>query len=124
MEVKLDSGGEIQTEGVVLDEEMRHRNDASALTQQVMQAKTQGCPAMHRVTLRPELFGEGLAQMDAAFHRQVDEEREFLARGEQQRLIGMAHFRRTQQGEGYSAHLTVLITLCYHVRREGMYGSN
>jgi hypothetical protein len=37
--------------------------------------------------------------MDAAFYCQVDEQREFLARGEQQRLIGMAHFWRTQYGQ-------------------------
>src|SRR5260370_8000328 len=57
--------------------------------------------------------------MDAAFQRQVDEQREFLARGEQQRLIGMAHFWRTQYCEAYVAHLTVLITLyCYHEIRD------
>ena len=54
------------------------------------------CPAMPRVRIWPELLGERLAQMDAAFYCQIDEQREFLARGEQQRLIGMAHFWRTQ----------------------------
>jgi hypothetical protein len=34
--------------------------------------------------------------MDSAFYRQIDKEREFLARGEQQHLIGMAHFWWTQ----------------------------
>src|SRR5260221_8309389 len=99
MEVELDSGGEIQAEGVALDEEVRHRINASALAQQITQVEhsnAQGCPAMPRVRIWPELLGEVLAQMDAAFYCQVDEQREFLARGEQQRLIGMAHFWRTQ----------------------------
>jgi hypothetical protein len=82
-----------------LDEEVRRRINASALAQQMTQVehgKAQGCPAMPRVRIWPELLGEVLAQMDAAFHRQIDEEREFLARGEQQHLISMAHFRWTQ----------------------------
>ncbi len=99
MQVEFNTGGEVQAEGIVCDEQMRGSMNASALTQQmaqVEQAHAQRCPAMHRVTLRPELLGEGLTQMDAAFHRQVDEQREFLARGEMQHLIGVAHLRRTQ----------------------------
>jgi hypothetical protein len=61
------------------------------------QGNAQGCAAMPRVTFWPELLGEVLTQMDAAFYRQIDEEREFLACGEQQHLIGMAHFWRTQE---------------------------
>ena len=60
------------------------------------QGNAQGCPAMHCVPFWPEELGEVFARMDATFYRQVDEEREFLARGEQQHLIGMTHFRRTQ----------------------------
>ncbi len=102
MEVEFDSGGEIQAEGVALDEEVRYRRNIGALAQQMTQVehgKAQGCPAMPRVRIWPELLGEVLAQMDAAFYCQIDEEREFLARGEQQRLIGMAHFWRTQYCE-------------------------
>ena len=42
------------------------------------------------------LMGFPRPGMDAAFYRQIDKEREFLARGEQQHLIGMAHFWWTQ----------------------------
>jgi hypothetical protein len=43
----------------------------------------------------------------------------FLHVREQQQLIGMAHFRRTQQCQGEVANLTFLITLCcYPVRRD------
>src|SRR5258706_12392626 len=90
MEVEFDSGGEIKTEGVVFDKEMRRMINTGALTQhvtQMEQGNAQGCPAMPRVPFWPELFGEFLARMDAAFHRQIDEKREFLARGEQQHLI-------------------------------------
>src|SRR6266516_1415444 len=74
---------------------------------------------MHRVPFWPEELGEVFARMDATFYRQIDEEREFLARGEQQHLIGMAHFWWTQQGEAYVAHLTLLITLsCYSKLRD------
>ncbi len=31
------------------------------------------------ITCWPELFGEGLAQIDTTFHRQIDEQREFDA---------------------------------------------
>ena len=95
MEVEFDSGGEIKTEGVAFDEEVRYRRNIGALTQhmtQMEQSNAQGCAAMPRVTFGPELLGEFHAQMDAAFHRQIDEEREFLARGELQHLIAMAHF--------------------------------
>jgi hypothetical protein len=99
LEVEFDSGGEIKTEGVACDEEVRHRINTSALAQQMTQMEqgnAKGCPAMPRVPFWPELLGEFLAHMEAAFHCQIDEEREFLARGEQQHLIGMAHFWRTQ----------------------------
>src|SRR5947209_20617797 len=99
MEVEFDSGGEIQAEGVVFDEEVRYRKNTGTLTQHVTQMEqgdAQGCPAMPRVPFWPELLGEFLARMDAAFHRQIDEEREFLARGEQQHLVAMAHFWRAQ----------------------------
>jgi hypothetical protein len=84
MEVEFNTGGEIQAEGVASDEQMRESMNASALKEQmaqVEQGNAQGCPTMPRVTLRPELFGEGLAQMDAAFHRQIDEQRKLLERG-------------------------------------------
>src|SRR2546421_4463578 len=100
MQIEFDRGGEIQAEGVACDEEVRH--NVSALTQQMTQMEqgnAQSCSAMHRITFWPELFGEFLAQMDAAFHRQIEEKREFLACGELQHLIGMAHFRWTQQSE-------------------------
>src|SRR6266705_2431617 len=99
MEVEFESGGELKTEGVVLDEEVRDRRNTGALTQQMTQmeqSNAQGCPAMPRVPFWPELLGELLARMDAAFHRQVDQQRQFLARGEQQQLLAMAHFRWTQ----------------------------
>ena len=122
MEVEFESGGEIQTEGVAFDEEVRDRRNVGALTQhmtQMEQGNTKGCPAMPCVPFWPELLGEVLARMDAAFHRQIDEEREFLARGEQQHLISMAHFRWAQQCQVEVTHLTLLITLCcYHMRRE------
>jgi hypothetical protein len=109
MQVEFESGGEIQAKGVALDEQVRYRRNFSALTQQmtqVEQCNAQGCPAMLRVPFWSELHGEGFARIDAAFHRQIDEEREYLACREQQQLISMAHFRRTQQGEAYVAHLT------------------
>src|SRR5437588_11646478 len=99
MEVEFESGGEIQAEGVVFDEEVRYRKNIGTLTQhltQMEQGNAQGCPAMPRVPFWPELLGEFLARMDATFHRQIDEEREFLARGEQQHLISMAHLWRSQ----------------------------
>ena len=102
MEVEFDTGGGIKSEGIALDEQVRYRNNIGTLTQhvtQMEQANAQRCAAMHRVTFGPELLGEVLAQMDAAFYCQVDEQREFLARGEQQRLIGMACFRRTRYCE-------------------------
>src|SRR6266568_187480 len=59
------------------------------------------------------------AAMRLFWHGQIDEEREFLACGEQQQLISMAHFWRTQQSQGEVAHLTFLITLCcYHEIRD------
>jgi hypothetical protein len=85
MKVEVERGGEIQAEGVTLDEEMRSSIGSSALIQQLAQmeqANTQGCPAMPRVTLWPELFGEGLARINAAFHCQIDKQGQFLARGE------------------------------------------
>jgi hypothetical protein len=97
MQIEFDRGGEIQAEGVALDEKVRHR--ISALTQQMTQmeqSNTKGGPSMPRVPFWPELLGEVLAQMDATLHRQVDQQRQFLARGEQQHLIVMAHFWRTQ----------------------------
>jgi hypothetical protein len=97
-EVEVESGGEIQTEGVAFDEEVRHSINASALTQHLTkmeQGNAQSCPTMHRVTFCPKQFGEFLAQMDAAFYRQIDEQRKFLAGRELQHLIGMAHFRWT-----------------------------
>jgi hypothetical protein len=99
MEVEVDSGGEIQAEGVAFDEEVRHRINTSALTEHVtemVEGNAQGCSTMYRVTFWPELFGAFLTQMDAAFYRQIDEEREFLARRELQHLIGMAYFWWTQ----------------------------
>jgi hypothetical protein len=79
------------------------------------QGNAQGCPAMHRVPFWPEELGQVFARMDATFYRQIEKEREFLARGEQQHLIGMAHFWWTQECEAYVAHLTLLITLsCYY----------
>src|SRR6266851_5679615 len=74
------------------DEEVRYRKNIGALTQHVTQMEqgdAQGCAAMPRVPFWPELLGEFLARMDAAFHRQIDEEREFLARREQQNLVAM-----------------------------------
>src|SRR5579859_311724 len=98
MEVEAECRSKIQAEGVAFDEEVRHGSNVSILAQQVTemeQGNAQGCPTMHRVTFWPELFGEFLAQMDAAFYRQIDEERKFLACRELQHLIGMAHFRWT-----------------------------
>jgi hypothetical protein len=85
MEVEFESGGGIKSEGVAFDEEVRYRKNIGALTQhvaQMEQANAQSCPAMLRIPFWPQLLGEVLAQMDAAFHRQIDEEREFLACGE------------------------------------------
>jgi hypothetical protein len=66
---------------------------------QLEQGNAKGCPAMARVPFWPELLREFLARMHAAFHRQIDKEREFLARGEQENLVAMAHFRWAKQGE-------------------------
>jgi hypothetical protein len=66
---------------------------------QMEQGNAKCCPAMLRVTFWPEQLGEGFAQMDAAFYCQIDEEREFLARGEQQHLISMTDYWGTQQCE-------------------------
>ena len=71
-QVEVDIGGEIKTEGLACDEEVRHRINTSTLTQQMTQMEqgsAQGCPAMQRVTFWPEQLGEDFAQMDAAFHR-------------------------------------------------------
>src|SRR5437899_8180976 len=59
---------------------------------------------MHGVSFWPELFGKALAGMDMTFYRQVDEEREFLTRGKQHHLIGMAHFWWTQECQAEVAH--------------------
>ena len=102
LQVEFDIGGEIKTEGIACDEEVRRRINTSTLTQQMTQleqGKTKGCPAMPRVTFWPEQLGEGFAQMDAAFYCQIDEQREFLACGEQQQLISMMDFWVPQQCE-------------------------
>jgi hypothetical protein len=52
-EVEVESGSEIQAQGVALDEEVRYRINTSILTQHVTemeQGNAQGCPAMPRVT--------------------------------------------------------------------------
>ena len=93
----------MQAEVCALDEEVRESTLVCALTEQmaqVEQANAQGCPAMHRITFWPELFGEVFAQMDTGLHRQIDEQCEFLARGKQQHLNGRAQLRRTQESEG------------------------
>ncbi|HEV2663021.1 MAG TPA: hypothetical protein VGU68_20600 [Ktedonobacteraceae bacterium] len=95
MQVTFDMGGEIQSEGIACNEQMRSRATTSAFTQQMTQmeqANAQSSPTMARIPFGPEQLGEVLTQMDAAFHRQIDEERTFLTRREQQHLIGMAHF--------------------------------
>jgi len=100
MQVEFDIGGEIQAEGIACDEEMRHTINSGILPQQMTQMEqgnAQSRSPMYRVPFWPKQFGEVLAQMEVAFHRQIEEEREFLACGEQQHLIGMAHFRRTQE---------------------------
>src|SRR3989440_5964023 len=99
MQVEVDRGGEVKAEGVTFDDEVRYRRSTGALAQhvtQMEQGNAQGCAAMPRVPFWPELLGEVLARMDAAFHRQIEEQREFLARGEQQYLVSMAHFRWAQ----------------------------
>jgi hypothetical protein len=98
MEVEVESGGEIQAKGVACDEEVRVRITALVLTEQMTKMKqgnAQGCPTMHRILIWPEQLREFLARMDTVFYCQIDKECEFLARGEQQHLIGMAYFRRT-----------------------------
>ena len=97
MEVEVKHGGDIKAEGIACDEEVRERRSISILTQQVTQMEqgdTQGCPAMPRVPFWPELLGEVLARLHSAFHRQIEKERLFFARGEQQHLISMAHVWR------------------------------
>jgi hypothetical protein len=61
IEVEVESGGEIQSEGVTLDEEMRYRRNIGALIKQMEQGNAEGCPAMPRVPFWPELFREVLA---------------------------------------------------------------
>ena len=63
-DIEVESRGEIQTEGVTLDEEVRYRRNIGALKEQMTQMEqgnAQGCPAMLRVPFWPELFREGLA---------------------------------------------------------------
>src|SRR5579884_609771 len=94
MQVEVDIGGEIQAEGVASDEQVWSRISPSVLTQQMTQmeqANAQGCSAMQGVPFWPEQLGEVLAQMEAAFHPQVEQEREFLARGDQQHLVAVGH---------------------------------
>jgi hypothetical protein len=86
MEVELGNGSEIQAKGIACDEEVRGRRNITILAQhvtQMEQANAEGCPAMLGIPLWPELLGEASARMDTAFHCQIDEEREFLACGEQ-----------------------------------------
>jgi hypothetical protein len=48
IEVEVESGSEIQTEGVMLDEEVRYRRNIGALKEQMTQMEqgnAQGCPA-------------------------------------------------------------------------------
>jgi hypothetical protein len=85
MEIQIDSGGEIKAKSVAFDEEVRYRKTIGILSQHVtemVQSNPQGCPAMLRIPFWPELLREFLTQMDVAFHRQIDEERKFLACGE------------------------------------------
>jgi hypothetical protein len=102
MQVEVESGSEIQAEGVAGNEEVRERINAQTLTQQVTemeQGNTQSCPTMHGITFWPELFGEVLARMGVAFYRQIDEKREFFACGEQHLLICMVDVRWTQYSQ-------------------------
>ncbi|HEU5379747.1 MAG TPA: hypothetical protein VFV38_30350 [Ktedonobacteraceae bacterium] len=101
LQVHVERGSEIQAEGVACDEEVRRR--ITVLAQDVAemeQSRAQGCAAMHRVLIGPELFREFLTRLDAVFDRQVDEEREFLARRELHNLASMAYFWWTQQCQG------------------------
>ena len=79
MEVEVESGGEIQAEGVAFDKEVRHSINASALTEHVTEMEQ----AMRRAA-RPSspsplarTVRRVFAQRTAAFNRQIDEECEF-----------------------------------------------
>jgi hypothetical protein len=53
MQVEFDIGGEIKTEGLACDEEVRRRINTGTLTQQMTQMEqgdAKGCPPMLRVT--------------------------------------------------------------------------